>query len=287
MRPGSGRSSGRRHDRGVPRAACAAISRSASSSFLGVVERGVFAQPASPYRRLFEHAGIELGDVAAARRGSRASRERVERLARRGRVRLARRVPGQAADRASRALAASEGGGLRQSLRGRHLAGDDGRVAQPRPPRPAQLRAHRAELRLLDALPLRPRRVRPAGIDVAAARLADGGQQRAAQRRSCGGRSRSGSRRAGSARAPTLSDTRFSLRTRCSPAASGRSPCPSRSTCRLRTPRALRGGWRRRRAPARRPLCLASVGPAVRVALAAERRASTSRARSFASAGSR
>jgi hypothetical protein len=34
-------------------------------SFLGVVERGVFAQPASPYRRLFEHAGVELGDVAS------------------------------------------------------------------------------------------------------------------------------------------------------------------------------------------------------------------------------
>jgi hypothetical protein len=34
-------------------------------SFLGVVERGVFDQPASPYRRLFEHAGVELGDVAS------------------------------------------------------------------------------------------------------------------------------------------------------------------------------------------------------------------------------
>jgi hypothetical protein len=33
-------------------------------SFLDVVERGVFAQPVSPYRRLFDHAGIELGDVA-------------------------------------------------------------------------------------------------------------------------------------------------------------------------------------------------------------------------------
>lgn len=32
-------------------------------SLLDVVERGVFAQPASPYRRLFAHAGVELGDV--------------------------------------------------------------------------------------------------------------------------------------------------------------------------------------------------------------------------------
>jgi hypothetical protein len=33
-------------------------------TFLDVVDQGVFAQPASPYRRLFEHAGIERGDVA-------------------------------------------------------------------------------------------------------------------------------------------------------------------------------------------------------------------------------
>jgi hypothetical protein len=34
------------------------------STFLDTIKRGVFAQPASPYRRLFEHAGIELGDIA-------------------------------------------------------------------------------------------------------------------------------------------------------------------------------------------------------------------------------
>ena len=33
-------------------------------SFLDVVERGVFVEPGSPYRKLFGHAGIELGDVA-------------------------------------------------------------------------------------------------------------------------------------------------------------------------------------------------------------------------------
>ena len=33
-------------------------------SFLDVLERGVYAQPASPYRKLLEHAGVELGDVA-------------------------------------------------------------------------------------------------------------------------------------------------------------------------------------------------------------------------------
>jgi hypothetical protein len=33
-------------------------------SFLDVVERGVFGQPGSPYQRLFDYAGIELGDVA-------------------------------------------------------------------------------------------------------------------------------------------------------------------------------------------------------------------------------
>jgi hypothetical protein len=32
-------------------------------SFLDVLERAVFAQPASPYARLFDHAGIELGDM--------------------------------------------------------------------------------------------------------------------------------------------------------------------------------------------------------------------------------
>lgn len=36
-----------------------------SESFLGILERGVFAKPRSPYRRLFEHAGVELGDVIA------------------------------------------------------------------------------------------------------------------------------------------------------------------------------------------------------------------------------
>jgi hypothetical protein len=38
--------------------------RSRDESFLGVLEKGVFAQPSSPYRALFEAAGIELGDVA-------------------------------------------------------------------------------------------------------------------------------------------------------------------------------------------------------------------------------
>ena len=33
-------------------------------SFLDVLERGVYGQQASPYRKLLEHAGVELGDVA-------------------------------------------------------------------------------------------------------------------------------------------------------------------------------------------------------------------------------
>ncbi len=33
--------------------------------FLSTVEAGVFARPASPYRRLFQHAGIEAGDLQA------------------------------------------------------------------------------------------------------------------------------------------------------------------------------------------------------------------------------
>jgi hypothetical protein len=36
------------------------------ASFLRVLERAVFASPRSPYRRLLEHAGIELGDIARA-----------------------------------------------------------------------------------------------------------------------------------------------------------------------------------------------------------------------------
>jgi hypothetical protein len=36
-----------------------------ADSFLRVLERGVYANPSSPYRKLLEHAGIEHGDVAA------------------------------------------------------------------------------------------------------------------------------------------------------------------------------------------------------------------------------
>ncbi|MBI2303936.1 MAG: hypothetical protein HYU86_04215 [Chloroflexi bacterium] len=38
--------------------------RTREESFLRILERGVFSNPKSPYRRLFTHAGIELGDVA-------------------------------------------------------------------------------------------------------------------------------------------------------------------------------------------------------------------------------
>ena len=52
-------------DAGAARAAIAARLRSRETSFLRLLEQGVYERPASPYRPLLERAGVELGDVAA------------------------------------------------------------------------------------------------------------------------------------------------------------------------------------------------------------------------------
>ena len=44
--------------------------RSREESFLGIVERGIYSNPKSPYLRLLRHAGVEYGDFAALVRES-------------------------------------------------------------------------------------------------------------------------------------------------------------------------------------------------------------------------